>query len=116
MIFSLLGLAVPLQAIAIPLEKLSHFGVTDGVVPGRQFRRQGTGTLASPTQGGLRVAARGWLEQTVQGRNQTGIVACQRVSSPAFPTDPARRPRRRLQFLDSLSQRHARQAARAAHT
>jgi hypothetical protein len=45
---------------------------------------------------------------------KTGIVGCQRVPSAALATNPARGQRRRLQFLNALDQRNARQAAGAA--
>ena len=114
MIAPFLGLAVALQAVAVLPQELGDFGVTDRVAPGRQFRRKRAGALAGPAQRRLRVATRRRLDHAVQRGRQAGIVGCQRVSSAALATNPARGQRRGLQLLNTLDQRDARQAAGAA--
>jgi hypothetical protein len=94
MILPLLGLAVALQSVATLPQELGDFGVADRVAPGRQFRRQRAGALAGPAQGRLRVAARGGLDQAVQGGRQAGIAGRQRVPSEALTGNPARGQRR----------------------
>src|ERR1700694_5150821 len=114
MIAPFFGLAVALQAVAILPQELGDFGVADRVAPGSQFRRKRAGALAGPAQGRLRVATCRRLDHAVQRGRQAGMVGCQRVSSAALATTPARGQRRSLQFLTPLNQRDPRQAAGAA--
>ena len=74
MVLAFFRLAVALQAVALLLQQLRDFHVTDRVLLPGQLRGQGPRALANPTQRGFRIAARFRIDQAIQCGRQTGIV------------------------------------------
>ena len=114
MISTFFRLSVALQAIARNTQELVDFRMANRMAPGRHLSRQCPGTLACPTQGRLRIAARQGFNQGVQGIQNTRVVDGQFMPSSALPANSARGQRHTLQFPNPFGERDTGQTASAA--
>jgi hypothetical protein len=74
MILPFLQLAIALQAVALIVQQLGHFLMTDRMLLPGQFPGERPGTLARPAQRGFRIAPRARFNQPLQGGQEAGIM------------------------------------------
>jgi hypothetical protein len=84
-------LAVGLQAVTRLVQQPRHRAIADRVTATAQFVRQPSRTLARPTQGRFRVAARQRLHQRFQGGHQRRLGFRPLLAAATRPPQPLRR-------------------------
>lgn len=79
-----------LQTVPFGVQQSSHRAGTRGVVLTGQFLGQSPRTLARPTQGGFRIAARRRFHQRIQSRHQLRVAFRERAPTRPGTTSPRR--------------------------
>src|SRR6266480_6953790 len=84
---TLSGLDVGLQVVAEPLPQIPDYRMADGMaLPGQRLGEL-AGALGAPQQGGLRVATRGWADQSIESPHQPRVGLRERFATPSGPAD-----------------------------
>src|SRR5208283_1156718 len=86
-----LGLLVALQCVPGIPQNVCHSAEADVVPNGAQFRSELADALGSPQQGILGITGNGWLDETINIRQESRIRLNDLLASPTRPANPTQR-------------------------
>ena len=109
---ALLRLAIPLEAVLLPVQFLRYGRVADGVPSGRQLPGKFARALTRPPQAAHRIAALCGFDQRIKRSEECRIVLRHPLASSSGLTDRARRERGGRQILLPAGDARARHTCR----